>query len=634
MKFLQKDKRWIVWQYLSSRKIPYDPETLKPCSGDYYDTAGVTYAEAERIAQHNSFNGVGLIIKPPIIGIDLDHCFDEAGQLLPQARRVVETISSYTELSPSGEGLHILVKGDADITLGAAGAPKGYHVEIYTQRRYFTFTGKVFEGRVTINGGYDKEIQALRVVELESRSKQQPKGEDPEEWSGSRQQAPEEVQEGGRNDYLYKRAFAYCVNNALSPTLSEAELAEYCQQINNRFPVPLEDPEVLTITRRAAQLIKAGRAAANVEQAVRAFGADEFATPELQPLSESKGTATAARVIDQFTKRLKKSPADELQSIGSYKLSFDTFVESNTARISTGIQDLDIALCGGLSNELYVIGAESGQGKSALSMQIAQNVAAAGNDVLYFALEMSKKELIARGISALSFTMKAPQRVTAGDILSFTYDPAAGSFNRLSPKTYQEQQAEYFKRYGEHLYIIENTIEGLNMSHINNYVTAFKEAKGHDPIVFVDYLQMIKADESDKTQQISIKAKVDNAIRALKKLSANTPVWVVSSVNRASYEKRIDLAAFKESGDIEYTAGVVLGLNLEYKPVYENKKYNADRTKEVMKKAAQAPERDMLLEVLKYRNGQRNKKVSLTYYAKYNCFMSDIEVAFDDEFDE
>ena len=67
--------------------------------------------------------------------------------------------------------------------------------------------------------------------------------------------------------------------------------------------------------------------------------------------------------------------------------------------ISTGFNNLDKVLDGGLSNSLYVIGAISSLGKTTFVIQIADYVASQGQDVLFFSLEMSIYELIAKSIS-------------------------------------------------------------------------------------------------------------------------------------------------------------------------------------------------------------------------------------------
>lgn len=77
----------------------------------------------------------------PYTGIDLDGCFDETGVLAGWAQDLVTRFDSYTELSPSGHGLHIIIRGK----LPGRGRRKG-SIEMYSEGRYFTVTGGLLEG--------------------------------------------------------------------------------------------------------------------------------------------------------------------------------------------------------------------------------------------------------------------------------------------------------------------------------------------------------------------------------------------------------------------------------------------------------------------------------------------------------
>src|SRR5262249_20872711 len=104
--------------------------------------------------------GVGLVLTTVasdqrLGGIDLDGCLDERGELLPWARRIVEKLASYTEISPSGEGLKIFVlypvalarrgRGKAERRPHYRGKPhKDHAVELFFGQggSYFTVTGR------------------------------------------------------------------------------------------------------------------------------------------------------------------------------------------------------------------------------------------------------------------------------------------------------------------------------------------------------------------------------------------------------------------------------------------------------------------------------------------------------------
>jgi primase-polymerase (primpol)-like protein len=84
-------------------------------------------------------DGVGFVFTTadPYTGIDLDHCRTNEGDLEPWAAAIVERLHSFTEWSPSGEGLHILVKA----SLPECAGRRTSGIEIYSSGRYFTITG-------------------------------------------------------------------------------------------------------------------------------------------------------------------------------------------------------------------------------------------------------------------------------------------------------------------------------------------------------------------------------------------------------------------------------------------------------------------------------------------------------------
>ena len=100
------------------------------------------YEEAVNAAHKHGHDGVGFVLSPqaPWSVVDLDGVINsETGEVAPWAVALVDGADSYTELSPSGTGLHIIVK--AKLGFKKKGKPP---VEIFSQGGYVTVTGKVF----------------------------------------------------------------------------------------------------------------------------------------------------------------------------------------------------------------------------------------------------------------------------------------------------------------------------------------------------------------------------------------------------------------------------------------------------------------------------------------------------------
>lgn len=78
----------------------------------------------------------------PFTGIDLDACLDpNTGEVTPRAAEIVKLLDSYTEISPSGRGLHIIVRGKPRIEQQRAG-----QAEIYGWGHYLTFPCRRMDG--------------------------------------------------------------------------------------------------------------------------------------------------------------------------------------------------------------------------------------------------------------------------------------------------------------------------------------------------------------------------------------------------------------------------------------------------------------------------------------------------------
>ena len=312
-----------------------------------------------------------------------------------------------------------------------------------------------------------------------------------------------------------------------------------------------------------------------------------------------------------------------VRPISTYKDTFIDHCKNFGPRISTGILALDKALNGGLSNELYIMGAETSTGKSAFLMSIAQHVAESGTDVLYFSLEMGKDEFVARGISAISYEhycKDKSRQVTAGNVLYWTYDNDLKGFSKLAYSAYETYADEYFSRYGSHLHIIEGGLSGLTVKDIANVATLFKKKNQNPVAVFVDYMQIIKADPEDRTQS-DRKTKTDVVVTTLKTLASQIgmPVITVSSIGRTSYNGKISAASFKESGDTEYTGGVLIGWNWDGGTKASDDEAREEE-KEICKKRGY---RKMVLDVLKYRNAERDGTLRLKYFPAYSYFEED-----------
>ena len=153
---------WVLWGFIwrddgkgpdtgKWNKVPFDAKTLsfaKTADGDTLPKAVDTWssfavAREAYLANRDRFDGVGVMLGAGLVGVDVDNCVtDEEGelQLSDLAQDIIDSLHSYTELTPSGTGLHILLLGDLD----DGRKDSARDLEVYGRTRYFTVTGRTW----------------------------------------------------------------------------------------------------------------------------------------------------------------------------------------------------------------------------------------------------------------------------------------------------------------------------------------------------------------------------------------------------------------------------------------------------------------------------------------------------------
>ena len=312
----------------------------------------------------------------------------------------------------------------------------------------------------------------------------------------------------------------------------------------------------------------------------------------------------------------EKAKSDYLKTSAGKSLPalLDTITaNAKKPRFSTGFKTIDNALNGGLYTGLYFIGAISSLGKTTLTLQIADNLAKQGRDVLFFSLEQSKYDLMTKSISRETFLYCHSHGLDSGNAKSNLAIMDGRRWADFSDTENEVVQGAFraYEEFAHHIFIHEG-IGNISVEEIREKVKNHISLTGNKyPIVFIDYLQILKApfgDEKSTDKQV-----VDHNVTALKQLSRDfdIPVFAVSSLNRENYRHKINMAAFKESGAIEYGSDVLIGLQLTGTGMDG---FDADKAKEKNPK-----EIDFC--ILKNRNGNiRSDGIPLIFHSEFNCF--------------
>jgi putative DNA primase/helicase len=149
---LREKIRFVCWREAvrdgKATKIPVNPHTGDDAESDNPATWG-TLAEAVACyeAHPDTLQGVGRMFDPTdrFMGIDFDKCLDDQGNVIAThvAAEWLPRLNSYTEISPSGTGVKVWVRAQHELGGKSGRTNRKLGVEIYSERRFFTMTGRL-----------------------------------------------------------------------------------------------------------------------------------------------------------------------------------------------------------------------------------------------------------------------------------------------------------------------------------------------------------------------------------------------------------------------------------------------------------------------------------------------------------
>lgn len=334
-----------------------------------------------------------------------------------------------------------------------------------------------------------------------------------------------------------------------------------------------------------------------------------------------KETVAAIEAAPEQHDTLKEKRYNEYIQANSAHGKMNNFLNGISASaategIPTGFSILDQYLEGGLYEGLYVIGAMSSLGKTTFALQMVDQIAEQQKkDILIFSLEMAETELMSKSISR--FTCIDMKQDLNGDMRNAK--TARGITTGSRYKNYLKEEMNVinraFKRYdsfAKHIFIYEG-VGNIGIDQIVDQVKKHIAITVRNPVVLIDYLQIL----APYDMKASDKQNTDKAVLELKRLSRDykIPVIAISSVNRMSYKDPMNESSFKESGAIEYSSDVLIGLQFEG---CEEKNFKAEKAK------AMNP-RKIELKILKNRNGAiPGSPINYNFYSMFNYFNEQI----------
>lgn len=645
-------------------KVPYNPATGYKAKANDPGT-WADYETAVRAADNGQYDGIGFELgNSGYCGIDIDHCIVD-GKASADAEGIARHIGSYTEYSISGTGLHIIAKsaplertGYNDPTEGS-----GIDLEVYrpVEKKGGTFTGEIEGGRfLTISGDvYGERLPvAERTKQVNSLVKHYWRPKEilpPVDSSTATPDATAEqkillsaLNSISANDLDFNQ-WAAVVSAMKACGFSPQDAEEwskaggntkhvdgYIYKRWNKFHLPNRDDSraggvIVSIAKQygwtpAEAFTDEERRQYGIEQH-RTSAADDFRVEEgwkeYKGMQEATGSPQEAPERPQNTR-----PGNILDYIGNgiFEADIERFTKYKDRK--TGYSNMDAVQS--LYPGLYVLGAISSLGKTTFCHQMADYLATAGDDVLYFSLEQNRLELVSKSIARRMF--KAYYGTDNTGECRSSMDIRRGLAS--GRPCFQEQLKGYAQDVGRRLSIIDANFN-CTIEDIQAHCEAYMKYNQVKPVVFIDYMQIITPTLRNG-RPMDTKSSIDHIVHTLKSFQSkhNLVVIAICSLNRQNYLTQIDFESFKESGGIEYTADVVWGLQLQcmHDEIFDKeKKLNEKRQK--VKEAKAAMPREIELCCLKNRYGRANYTCGFDYWPKYDTFYPDTDFSPVDDVD-
>lgn len=695
---LKKYDHWLLWKATADEKNPDKlgkyPVNLQGYGFKWSDTDNLYSFETVADAySKGNFDGIGFCQKnTPYVCVDLDS--DTGINDIPKELTDIMQ-EGYAETSPSGKGIHVWMQADLTQKITDNIGKKrrtdaGDEIELFTKSGWLTVTGdKMNDNPITDKTDYVIDL-AYKYKFLEKEQPKQVNNSVATNYNANvydapinhsfTPQHPTNTAIGNRlseNEIVSKMLASSnghdiqrLMNGDLSRYEDDASSADMALSAHLAFWTNRDIDKMDSIFRSSGLMrdkwdSKRGNSTYGRDTLQKAInGTSEGYTGERNQPTEPIAPPNNLNIVEQQAKMevakmnleqktfndltpaqlsvIEDDKRKELYLRTSAKNYVQSFMDGITASVDTpaiptGFKDLDKALEGGLYEGLYFIGAISSLGKTTFALQIADQVAQQGQDVLIFSLEMARTELMAKSISRLTLLETLEKNLPKG-LAKTTRGITAGKryakYNADEKRLINNSILEYSK-YADNLYIHEG-IGTIGADEVAKTVEHHIKYTGNTPVVIIDYLQILAPEDMRATD----KQNTDKAVLKLKRLSRDHKVAVIgiSSFNRDNYNNAVTMASFKESGAIEYSSDVLIGLQFsKQREVDEyNKTKKANEPRKLVDVDAEKSKSPRLLElkILKNRNGATGGGIDYEYYPMFNHFVEKGHVNNNDNADD
>ena len=368
--------------------------------------------------------------------------------------------------------------------------------------------------------------------------------------------------------------------------------------------------EVLHRQRDLLQLQRAGLAVASAETLDAALAA----------LDDARGAIDAAKGRGKGRSTFSAYNLGEYLAAGSFEKDIAYFKAYQHRK--TGFPNIDRYLT--LYPGLAALGGSASLGKTTFAVNLADNLTAAGETVLYFAMEQEPVELITKSLARRLYLRDPFSKITNTDIKNGASSPELEAVKR----DYAASAARF---------VIVRCSFTTTAEEIREYVEGYISQHGCRPVVFIDYLQLVSPPAGFRGDA---RLATDHVIKTFKAMQINNELLVIliSNFNRASYATPASYEAFKETGMIEFTCDYVWGLQLaalEDDDFYTaggrpaGKETTVKAKKDALFEATRKDPKEVEFVSLKSRNGKQAYKCFFKYHMAFDYFEPDAASKYD-----
>ena len=313
--------------------------------------------------------------------------------------------------------------------------------------------------------------------------------------------------------------------------------------------------------------------------------------------------------------KIYKDRADSMVSFDISKLTaknkYQSYLKSlnreRKNKVMTGFTQFDDEI-GGIFSGLTIITALSSLGKSSMCSQLADQIAMAGNKVIYLNAEMQDSHIFSKSITRLSGKYHQLSFYDILNIKDCQFMPKVDSF---------VNSIEDYNTFSDNI-VITQASKFWN-TELRKYIKELTKINNDKPpVVFIDYLQILPSIADSRANGNELVA-INEIISELKNIIQETGAYIIaiSSLSRASYERGITMSSLKGSGNLEYSAEMILSIEpsrddtCDGMPIFDNKKgvFNMD----LINTWKRLDNKTVSLRVLKNRMGITGYSSNLTF---------------------